>query len=266
MKHGTLDDKARAPPVETTGRGHAGTRVARASLVDLQFLGFLASPWFVIPWYAIGLAGVFWVLHDVAHVNTPLNTAVKWAWPVIILFFSVVGLAFYWATSRPPSIGRFGDDEAAKKRVFREYADSTFRKVTASVIHCVGGDGIGIMTAMVVSRVVDMSFWWEFWFEYLVGYMFGWFIFQYKAMRARGNSPLMALSMGGRAEFFSMMTVMAGMGAVMAFVTPLVVGEQPEPSTFAFWGFGALGLFLGYLATYPMNWWLVKIEWKHGMG
>ena len=62
-----------------------------------------------------------------------------------------------------------------------------------------------------------------------------------------------------------MMTVMAGMGAVMGYVTPLVVGEQPDAHTFAFWGFGALGLLVGYVATYPMNWWLVKIGWKHGM-
>ncbi len=38
-----------------------------------------------------------------------------------------------------------------------------------------------------------------------------------------------------------MMTVLAGMGAVMAYMTPLVVGQQPSPLTAAFWGFGALG-------------------------
>ena len=133
------------------------------------------------------------------------------------------------------------------------------------MIHCVGGDGLGIMSAMVVARVWRLAFWQEFWFEYAIGFAFGWFIFQYKAMRGMTDSPLMALWMGGRAEFFSMMTVMAGMGAVMAYVTPLAVSQQPSPSTAAFWGFGALGLLAGYIATYPMNYWLVKIQWKHGM-
>ena len=27
----------------------------------------------------------------------------------------------------------------------------------------------------------------------------------------------------------------------------------------------ALGLLAGFIFTYPMNWWLVKIEWKHGV-
>jgi NhaP-type Na+/H+ and K+/H+ antiporter len=118
---------------------------------------------------------------------------------------------------------------------------------------------------MVIARLLDMAFWTEFWFEYAVGFAFGWFIFQYKAMSKMADSKATALWMGGRAEFFSMMTVMAGMGVVMAYVTPLVIGEQPDPVTFGFWGFAALGLFLGFVVTYPMNWWLVQIGWKHGM-
>ena len=37
--------------------------------------------------------------------------------------------------------------------------------------------------------------------------------------------------MAFRAEFFSMLTVMAGMGAVMTYVTPLVSTSQPKPLT-----------------------------------
>jgi hypothetical protein len=60
--------------------------------------------------------------------------------------------------------------------------------VTGSVIHCVAADGAGIMTAMVIagSKMTD--------------------------------SVGKALWMGGRAEFFSMITVMAGMGIGMGFL------------------------------------------------
>ena len=169
----------------------------------------------------------------------------------------------YWTTSRPPDIGKLEGDE--KRDAFHHYAMSNFRKVTGSVIHCVGGDGLGIITAMVVARLLGMSFWEEYWFEYAVGFAFGWFIFQYIAMRKMSDSAAMALWMSVRAEFFSMLTVMAGMGVIMGWVTPQVVGEQPHPATFAFWGFAALGLMAGFILTYPMNFWLVKIGWKHGM-
>jgi hypothetical protein len=46
----------------------------------------------------------------------------------------------------------------------------------------------------------------------------------------------------------------------------MVVGAQPKPLTYAFWGFGMLGLLVGYVLTFPMNWMMVKVGWKHGMG
>ena len=224
---------------------------------------FLANPWFVIPWYLAGAAGTAWVLYDEYKVNVSVQPALKWGWPIITFFFSVIGVALYWWTCRPPRIGEKQGEE--QKKAHHEYVKSPFRKVTGSVIHCVGGDGLGIMTAMVIARLIGLSFWQEYWFEYAVGFAFGWFIFQYKAMSKMTDSTPMALWMGGRAEFFSMITVMVGMGIVMGLVTPLVVGEQPKPDTFAFWGFGAFGLFIGFLTTCPMNWILVKIGWKHGM-
>jgi hypothetical protein len=231
--------------------------------MNFSFLYFLASPWFVVPWYFVGVVAAIWVARDQTIANIHLPTALKWGVPILVFFFSIIGLALYLGALRPPHIGEKQGEE--KKLAFKEFARSPFRKVTASVIHCVAGDGLGIMTAMIIARLIGMNFWQEFWFEYAVGFAFGWFIFQYKAMSKMTDSALKALWMGGRAEFFSMMTVMAGMGISMGFITPLVVGEQPKPYTFAFWGFGALGLLIGFVTTYPMNWILVKIKWKHGM-
>jgi hypothetical protein len=159
---------------------------------------------------------------------------------------------------------REGDEQA--RRAHHVFVSDTWKRVVGSDIHCVGGDGLGIMTAMVITRLLGFSFWAEFWMEYAVGFLFGWLLFQAPAMRHMGDSWPVALWKGGRAEFFSMMTVMLGMGLVMRFVTPCVVGHPPKPDTAAFWGFGALGLLVGFVFTYPMNWWLVRIGWKHGMG
>ncbi|MBF5046528.1 MULTISPECIES: DUF4396 domain-containing protein [Myxococcaceae] len=233
--------------------------------MDWGLLTFLSEPAFVLPWYAPGLTGAAWVALDLRRTNTPLKPAMKWAWPLIVLFFSVLGLALYLATARAPGIGRAqGEDE--KQQAHRRYEQSMVRRVNGAVIHCVAGDGLGIMTGMVIARATGMSFWQEFWFEYAVGFAFGLFIFQLKSMRMMTDSVPRALWMAFRAEFFSMLTVMAGMGAVMTYVTPLASGAQPKPLTWAFWGFGMFGLLVGYLFTFPMNWMLVKVGWKHGMG
>jgi hypothetical protein len=33
-----------------------------------------------------------------------------------------------------------------------------------------------------------------------------------------------------------------------------------------FWAIMASAIALGFLTTYPFNWWMVTIGWKHGMG
>lgn len=229
---------------------------------DWGWLSFLANPWFVVPWYFVGLVGAVWVAYDTSTANTRLAKAMKWAWPILVLFFSVIGIALYLWTSRPPGIGQKQGEE--KKQVLEQYTSSKLKKVTGAVSHCVAGDGLGIMTAMVIARLIGMKFWQEFWFEYGLGFVFGWFIFQLKSMTMMTQSKSKALAMAFRAEFFSMLAVMPGMGIVMGFITPLVMGEQPKPYTFAFWGFGALGLLVGFILTYPENGMLIKIGWKHG--
>lgn len=233
--------------------------------MNLNFLYFLGEPWFVIPWYVIGGLGLCYVIYDFRHDNTSLKPAMKLAWPIIVLFFSVIGLALYFATARAPNIAKMPSEEERKKAHDR-YEERTWRRVNGAVIHCVAGDGLGIMTAMVIARAGGMSFWEEFWFEYLVGFVIGWAVFQRKSMTMMTDSLPKQLAMAFRGEFFSMLTVMAGMGAVMTYVTPLVVTSQPKPLTYAFWGFGMFGLLVGFVFTYPMNWMMVKLGWKHGMG
>ncbi len=229
----------------------------------MNFLYFLMNPAFVITWYLFGFLSSIIVAYDIIKYNTNVNTALKVGWPIIIIFFSAFGLLLYIWSCRPPYI-KYYKGETAKK-YHHEYVKIKWKRVTGSVIHCVGGDGLGIMTAMVISRIIGLTFWQEFWFEYIVGFLFGWFVFQFIAMRKMSDSALEALIKAGRAEFFSMITVMIGMGLVMRFVTPVVVGSRPTPDTAAFWGFASLGLLVGAIVTYPMNWWLVSIGWKHGM-
>jgi hypothetical protein len=42
--------------------------------------------------------------------------------------------------------------------------------------------------------------------------------------------------------------------------------HMAEPTTLRFWGAMAAGIAVGFLFTYPVNWWMVAAGWKHGMG
>ena len=166
----------------------------------MEIFAFLADPWFVTWWYFIGMGGAGWALYDTLFVNTAVNPPLKAAWPIIIFFFSILGLAFYFWTCRPSGVGDMTEKE--KKEKHKEYVDNQFYKTIGALIHCVGGDGLGIVTAMIVLRLAGVTFWHEFWVEYAVGFAFGWIIFQLWAFLLQGNDILIALWKAFRAEFF----------------------------------------------------------------
>lgn len=228
----------------------------------MNFL-FLTNPTLILIWYISGFILALWVIYDVLYINTAVNKPLKIGWPIIMFFFSVIGLFLYIWTCRVPRIAYLKADET--KKAHHEYVANTLSKVTGSVIHCVSGDALGIVTAMVIGRYVGLHFWSEFTAEYIIGFLFGWLLFQYPAMKSMGNTSTQALWKGGRAEFFSMITLMTGMGSVDWFLAPQLVSSPPLPTTYAFWGIAGFALLIGSFLTYPMNWWLVSIGWKHGM-
>ena len=68
---------------------------------------WIVEPWCVATWYAVGAIGAAWMIYDAQHANSALNPPLKACWPIIILFFSVIGIALYLVTSRPSDIARY---------------------------------------------------------------------------------------------------------------------------------------------------------------
>src|SRR5437763_1338156 len=116
-------------------------------------LTFMAEPWFATSWYLVGALGAMWMIFDARTANSALNPPLKVAWPIIILFFSLLGIILYLVTSRPPDIASYTSKDS-KMRRFTEFSKPRWRKVIASATHCVGGDGLGIVTAMLIARIL----------------------------------------------------------------------------------------------------------------
>ena len=101
--------------------------------------------------------------------------------------------------------------------------------------------------------------------EYVLGFAFGWTIFQALFMRdMAGGSYLRALSSTFISELLSMNLLMAGMvPTVMALKSR--IASAADPTTPHFWFVMSMGLLVGFIFAYPMNWWLVAYHLKHGM-
>ena len=58
--------------------------------------------------------------------------------------------------------------------------------------------------------------------------------------------------------------LMAGMVPTM-MILQMQLGRGAVPTTAAFWFVMSMALLVGFIAAYPMNWWLVRYNLKHGM-
>ena len=121
---------------------------------------------------------------------------------------------------------------------------------------------VGLPSALLLGLFAGLA---EVIVEYALGFAFGWTIFQALFMRdMAGGSYPRALTSTFVAELLSMNLLMAGMvPTVMALKTR--IPSAADPMTPSFWFVMSMGLLVGFIIAYPMNWWLVAYHLKHGM-
>lgn len=187
-------------------------------------------------------------------VRTPESPVLKWGFVVVVLFTGPIGLVLYILSCREPLPGLHND-----------YVRARWRQVVGSTMHCVAGDGIGILVAAAVLAPLRLPAWIDLLGEYGLGFLFGWTVFQALFMRdMAGGNYAISLRMTFLPELVSMNGLMAGMIA-LSVPWRQAAGILATPTHPQFWFIYSLSLTLGFAVTYPLNWWLVSAGLKHGM-
>ena len=203
--------------------------------------------WFVLT----GLAPLF-VIVDIR--NTPEHPVMKLAFILFTAYAGVFGAFLYVLGCREPLPG-----------LHERYVAARWRQTLGSTMHCVAGDGIGILVGAVIGAVIALPLLADFALEYVLGFLFGWTIFQALGMKDMfGGDYGKALKGTFSSELLSMNCLMGGMLPVSA----LAFQDNPDahdPTQPLFWFRMSLALMVGAAAAYPMNWWLVAHHLKHGM-
>lgn len=203
-------------------------------------------------WFMLTALSVAFVAIDIR--STPESPVLKWAFVLITAYTGPFGAFLYVLGCREPLPG-----------LHEQYVKSRWHQVLGSTMHCVAGDGLGILAGAVLGTVLRLPPPAHLALEYVLGFSFGWTIFQALFMRDMADGSFKrALSMTFIPEFLSMNTLMAGMVPVMTIMMATVPGSE-APSTAAFWFVMSMALLAGAIITYPINWWLVSRRLKHGM-
>jgi hypothetical protein len=203
--------------------------------------------WFVLTAMALGFVAI-----DLR--NAPISPVMKWGFVLITAYTGPIGAFLYVLGCREPFPG-----------LHERYVATRWRQVLGSTIHCVAGDGAGILAGAVAGSYLTLNGPLETALEYGLGFGFGWTIFQ--ALFARGmagGSYRRALATTFLPEFLSMNLVMTGMMLLASFGR-IAIGGILSPLTPEFWFVMSMALLSGFLTAYPINWWLVAKGLKHGM-
>jgi hypothetical protein len=204
-------------------------------------------------WFVLTVAALLFVAIDIR--STPESPVLKWGFVLLTAYTGVFGAFLYVLGCREPLPG-----------LHERYTAARWRQTLGSTMHCVAGDGVGILAGAVLSAIFVLPRLAETTLEYILGFAFGWTIFQALFMRNSmpGGSYRRALASTFVPELLSMNFLMAGMMPTVMVLRKYVEAAE-NPTSPAFWFVMSMGLLVGFVVAYPMNWWLVANHLKHGM-
>jgi len=207
----------------------------------------------MLMWWILTVPSFLFVTVDIWR-TTPESPVLKWAFVILTAFTGPLGAFFYVLGCREPLSG-----------THEQYVAARWRQVLGSTMHCVAGDGIGIIAGAAIGALLAMSFWPDFLLEYVLGFGFGWAFFQAFAMRGEaGGSYTESLKKTFLPEMLSMNLLMSGMILTARIAMHYVPGGS-DPAGPRFWFIVSMALSVGFVCAYPINWWLVANHMKHGM-
>ncbi len=95
-------------------------------------------------WFVLTAAALLFVAVDIR--TTPESAVLKWGFVLLTAYTGVIGAFLYVLGCREPLPG-----------LHERYVAARWRQTLGSTMHCVAGDGVGILAGAVLSSVFGLS-------------------------------------------------------------------------------------------------------------
>ena len=190
-------------------------------------------------------------------------------WPITALYAGPLALWAYFTA------GRLSTRRAVQEAKERNEAPPGKKKpfwqmVALGTTHC----GAGCTLADIVAEwtlfvfpltLFGMKIFGSWTVDYFVALAFG-IVFQYFTIAPmRGLSLGTGLAQAAKADFLSLTAWQIGMYGWMAIATFLIFGHEMEKTNPVFWFMMQIAMLVGFLTSYPVNWWLLHSGIKEKM-
>ena len=227
----------------------------------------------IISWISLGVAFFCAIVIAVDLLRHPQKMGImNVVWPVTALYLSVFALWGYFRFGRRSARDAQSGGEDQPKRTEQAQKYPSWSQTAIAVSHC----GAGCVLADVAVDFAVFFFAWTLWgsglwasyiYDYLAAWTLG-IVFQYFSIAPmRGLSFWPGIWAAIKADTLSITAFQIGMYAWMA-LTYFVLFPRPHlhPNQPQYWFMMQFAMIAGFLAAYPMNYFLVKTGVKEAMG
>src|SRR6516162_10910731 len=112
-------------------------------------------------WFLLTAMAVIFVALDIR--STPESPVLKAGFVLLTCYTGPLGAFLYVLGCREPLPG-----------LHEQYVAVHWRQVLGSTMHCVAGDGVGILAGAVIDAIFGLTGLAEIAVEYILGFAFGW--------------------------------------------------------------------------------------------
>ncbi len=177
-------------------------------------------------------------------------------WPVTGLYLGPLAIVGYRRWSRPR--GALARD--------RSMPVATALAVTHCGAGCTLGDIIGSTLVFVLAlSIASLALWPELVIDFTLAFSLG-IVFQYLTIAPmRGLGVRDGLVAASKADTLSLVAFEVGLFGWMILVQLVIFPNHVTPDGPTFWFMMQIGMALGFLTAYPVNWWLISHGIKERM-
>lgn len=206
----------------------------------------------------LSVASAAWVLIDVFLRGQRQHMKImETVWPLTMLYWGPVGLIFYYWFGRPGPARKPGPSE-------KPMWQATFSGASHCGAGCALGDFVGDWLAFGLSfTLFGSDLFGKMLIGFVLAYIFG-IVFQYFSVAPmRGLGLVEGLVTAARIDTLSLFAYQVGMFAWMMFRA--TVYPDLKPTDWTYWLMMQIAMVVGFLTTYPVNWWLIRKGIKEKM-
>jgi hypothetical protein len=225
----------------------------------------------ILAWVSLGLAIVcaLVITGDILSGRRQQMWIMNLVWPITALYAGPLALWAYFRIGRLSTRQRMhearrrSEPPPAKRKPF-------WQTVGLAATHCGSGCTLGDIAAeslliMIPLTLLGRTIFASWTVDLMAAFLFG-IAFQYFTIAPmRHLSPAQGLVAALKADALSLTAWQIGMYGWMAVVTFLIFGHELSKTSPVFWFMMQIAMLVGFLTSYPVNWWLVKAGIKERM-